>query len=413
MKRLRRSVDAIRYEDGAWPLWRWGSNLRYVAKSLLHVRAPHDGADAAHFAAVHDYVERSGLARGAVDAPLAAGARDAGVTLAAVGDMMWIRSGYRDCLSAGVRAALAGADLALANLETPVDPRRPSPRWAYETLHYNAPPEYLQAWQGLATRRVFSLCNNHALDQGAGGLARTRGAVLADPARACVGGPGPTDAIAGVTARGVRIGVFGFTYGINHCEGPAPAGVPVVCLGSRVRSADWARVRRLVEAARAAGPDLVIALPHWGFEYEYWPDARVRADALRLVELGVDLVLGSSPHVLQPIEPVSIDGADPRCPAQVSRGGAPRMGLIAYSLGNFLSIMPTLACRTGVVLRLGLGRARGAWGVARVEAVPTFCGRGVGRERWLDAGVVTLNEAPAAEGALAHARTMLGSALVP
>lgn len=395
---LRRHIDEIRYEDGAWPLWRWDRNVRYLAKSLLHIRRPRTVADAAHFAAVHRYLGESDLTRGAAD-----------TTITAVGDLMWIRSGFNNCLSSGVRAALAGEAL-FANLETPVDPLRAVPRLTYETLHYNAPPEYLRAFAGTAARRVFSLCNNHALDQGPDGLARTRDVVMRDPTHVCVGGPDAADAVASVPGA-PRIGVMACTYAINHCERDPPAGIPVLRFGSGVHAADWGRIAALVAAARAAGPDLVIAMPHWGFEYEYWPDARARADAYRLIKLGVDVVLGSSPHVLQPIEPVSIDGADPGCPTQVTRGGPPRLGLIAYSLGNFLSIMPTLACRTGAVLRLGLRLVHGAWSVGHIAVVPTFCGRRVGRERWLDAGVVTVDESPAPAAARVHAREILGAAL--
>ncbi len=396
---LRRQIDEIRYEDGAWPLWRWDRNFCYLAKSLLHIRGPRTAADAVHFAAVHRYLGESGLIRGGSEA-----------TITAVGDLMWIRSGFDDCLSKGVRAALAG-EVLFANLETPVDPMRPVPRLTYETLHYNAPPAYLAAFRGTASRRVFSLANNHALDQGADGLARTRAAVLRDDAHVCVGGPAAGHEVAAVD--GPRIGVFACTYGINHCSQDPPAGIPVLQLGSARHPTDWDRVASLVAAARAAGPDLVVAMPHWGFEYEYWPDERVRGAARRLIELGVDVMLGTSPHVLQPVEPVAIDGADPRCPTQVRRGGPPRMGLIAYSLGNFLSIMPTLACRTGVVLRLGLRRVEDWWSVASVAAVPTFCGRRVGREHWLDGGVVTVDESPAPAAARDHAREILGAALVP
>ncbi len=86
---------------------------------------------------------------------------------------MWIRSGFRDALAPALRARIAAADLALVNLETPMVPERPVPRLVYETLHYNSPPEYLDAWRGARACAV-SLCNNHALDQGHDGLRRTR-----------------------------------------------------------------------------------------------------------------------------------------------------------------------------------------------------------------------------------------------
>jgi poly-gamma-glutamate synthesis protein (capsule biosynthesis protein) len=383
-------------------MWRWDRNLHYIAKSLVQLRVPREPADAEHYARVHAALDHY------TDLSLRPD-----LSLAAAGDLMWIRSGWARALSPGVQASLA-ADLALANLETPIDPERRVPRLVYE--RYNAPPAYLQPWQDTAPRRLFSLCNNHALDQGPEGLARTRAAVLADPAHSCLGGPSAGDEVIGMRIGRARIALFAFTYDINHLAGPPPAGVPVLRLGSATQATDWTRLAGLIAAAREIGPDLVIAMPHWGFEYEYWPDARMRADARRMMELGVDLVIGSSPHVLQPIEPVSIDGGDPDCPTQVRRGGRPRVGLIAYSLGNLLSIMPTLACRTGVVLRIGFTRtSSGALTLARLAASPTRCGRGVPGGGWLDAGVRTLAElSPSTASPYRdHARTLLGAALIP
>ncbi|NPC70500.1 CapA family protein [Corallococcus exiguus] len=401
MNALRQLYADIRYEDGRWPLSRWDLNLRYIAKSLLHVPEPRRTEDAEHFARVARH-----LASGSwkPDAPAA-------LNLCAVGDVMWIRSGFREALSPGLRALMADAHVAFANLETPVDPARPVPRRVYETLHYNAPPGYLDAWEGTARHRVFSLCNNHALDQGADGLERTRQSVLARPEHRCVGGPRAEDAVAGLEVAGVRLGIAAVTYDINHLTGAPPGGVPVTRLGNPLHAPDWERLGALIDAARAVGPDLVVLMPHWGFEYEYWPESLQREHAYRLIERGADILLGSSPHVLQPVELVSIDGGDPTCPAQVRRGGPPRVGLIAYSLGNFLSIMPTRACQTGAVLKLALARdAGGPLRLVDVRAVPTACGRGLGGEGFLDAGVVAVDELGLERAAphLAHARRTLG-----
>jgi poly-gamma-glutamate capsule biosynthesis protein CapA/YwtB (metallophosphatase superfamily) len=403
VKTLRRFYTDVRYEEGRWPLSRWDLNLRYITKSLLHLPEPRSAGDAEHFSQVARHLASETWRHPGPST----------LTLCAVGDVMWIRSGYLHALSPGVQQVMAGADVAFANLETPVDPTRPAPRWVYETLHYNAPASYLDAWKDTARHRVFSLCNNHALDQGASGLARTRESVLARPEHRCVGGPEPRDAVAALECQGVRMGVIAVTYDINHLEGAPPAGVPVVRLGSPRHRPDWQRLGTLIDAARAVGPDLVVLMAHWGFEYEYWPEALQREHAYRLMERGVDVILGSSPHVLQPVELVSIDGADATCPTQLHRGGAPRMGLIAYSLGNFLSIMPTRACQTGVVLRMAWTRdARGQLQPVEVSGVPTACGRGVMRGRgFLDAGVRTLDELEPARARphLALAGRALGS----
>jgi poly-gamma-glutamate synthesis protein (capsule biosynthesis protein) len=301
-------------------------------------------------------------------------------TLAAIGDLMWLREGYGGFLSEGTAAALRRCRGLVANLETPIDPHAPVRRWVLETLRYNAPAEYLEPLAGLGLDAIaLSLCNNHALDQRAGGLARTR-EVVRGRGITCLGGAGGRDDAADrIEVGGVRIALFATTFGINHDQARAPAGVPVVAFGDRRRATDWRVVEQLVARARAYAPELVVAVPHWGFEYEYWPDAAMRAAAAGLVERGVDLVIGSSPHVLQPVDVISVDGWDPRAPTQVRRGGPPRAALVAYSLGNFATVMPTQACRVGGVLEIGLRReAHGGLSPLPLGFRPTVSVRGTG-----------------------------------
>lgn len=365
----RRLVDEVRWESERWPLWRWDKNLRYVAKSLLHVRKMRSVEDRAYWQRWRAWItalprERQGQA----------------TTLAAIGDLMWLREGYREFLSPGTTAALRRCRGLVANLETPIDPRAPVKRWTFETLRYNAPPEYLEPLAALGLDAIaLSLCNNHALDQGAAGLARTR-EVVRGRGMACLGGAGGRDeAVSCIEIEGLRIALFATTFGINHDEAHAPAGVPVVAFGDRRRPTDWRAVEDLVARARAFEPALVVAVPHWGFEYEHWPDAAMRAAAVGLVERGVDVVLGSSPHVLQPVDVLSVDGWDPRAPTQVRRGGPPRAALVAYGLGNFATVMPTEACRVGGVLEIGLYREpHGALSPLPLAFHPTMSARAGG-----------------------------------
>lgn len=386
--------ERVRYEDGRWPLWRWDRNLRYLLKSLVHRRTPWTDDD------------RDALARGR--AYLEAGTwrspRPTALRLALAGDLMWIRDGWADAIAPALVERLARVDLAIANLETPIVPERRVPRLVYETLHYNAPPAFLDPWTR-APAAALSLCNNHALDQGEAGLARTR-AVVGERGLHPIGGVRPDDAIAAVAVGGRRIGLTAITYGINHAGAGAAAGVPIERFGDPAHRPDWERVGALIAAARARGPDLVVLCAHWGFEYEHWPAAAQRAHALRLIELGVDVIAGSSPHVLQPIELVSIDGADPACPLQVRRGGRPRTGVIAWSLGNFTTIMPTLPCHVGALIELDLDDALAPTGL---RAIPTVARRGLGAG-WLGAATVPADALATDEGRAArrHATAILG-----
>lgn len=401
MRALHRRVAAIRYEAGAWPLWRLDRDLHYIAKSLVHKPFCDTHAEAARWAAVADYVA-SGRWRRPLDGPL---------RLTAGGDLMWIRDGWSRALSPELAARFAGHDLFVANLETPIDRGRPVRRWAYETLRYNAPPSYLDAVAG-AARTVLSLCNNHALDQGPAGLAATR-ALLDARGVVAVGGTRASERIARCEVRGVALAFVGFTYDINHREGAAPEGVPCVRMGLGVT--DWGALGALVREARARPDTVVVALAHWSFEYEFWPDAAMVEDAHRLIAAGVDVVLGHSPHVLQPVELVSINGADPRCPSQVTRPGPAGFGLVAYSLGNLCSIMPTLPCEVGALLHLTVGRIEGQQGLgfADLSATATVTRRGLGASA-IGGHTVSLAafaEGRSAEGHRAHARAMLSSLL--
>ncbi len=64
--------------------------------------------------------------------------------------------------------------------------------------------------------------------------------------------------------------------------------------------------------------DLLIVAMHWGYEYEHEPNAYQKDCAKFLADLGVDIVIGTHPHVVQPIEFIGDT-------------------LVIYSLGNFIS----------------------------------------------------------------------------
>ena len=77
------------------------------------------------------------------------------------------------------------------------------------------------------------------------------------------------------------------------------------------------QVREDIEAVRDKVDVLLVAM-HWGMEYEYQPNAYQRDMALYLSSLGVDIIIGTHPHVIQPV--TWIDDT-----------------LVIYSLGNFIS----------------------------------------------------------------------------
>ncbi len=402
--------EKTRYETTRWPLWRWDQNLRYIIKSFAHRPHPATQAEADHHQAQATYLShKTWLPPSSSQA-----------SCAAIGDLMWLRAGYKNFLSPGIKQDFTQAHAIFANMETPLDHTQKVQTWTFETLHYNAPLDYLDAWSCTpdSTPKIFSLCNNHALDQGITGLHHTRQNILARQNMHCLGGPGGLqEAVHHFTLHGHKIAVIATTFGINHEEtfDQVPEGIPRVIFGSPTNKTQWDRVQALLDLAHQQDPDWIIMMPHWGYEYEYWPDQTMRADAHRLLKMGFDIILGSSPHVLQPVELVSLNGWDPKAPTQLQRPGPARPGLIAYSLGDFASVIPTVACQTGAILHFTLDRTQdGTPTLSGLHATPTITGR-MTRSPWINAGTSTLDEFtqthPTQTKPLQHAQRILGPLL--
>lgn len=116
-----------------------------------------------------------------------------------------------------------------------------------------------------------------------------------------------------------RFAILNYTYGTNGIPTEAPAIVNLI---------DTALILKDIEKAKTLNPDMVIALMHWGSEYQL----NERTEQQRITQLlwrnGVDLVIGAHPHVIQPIKTDTLPGA---------LQGGERPVLVAYSLGNFIS----------------------------------------------------------------------------
>lgn len=390
-----RWYHSIRYEYQRWPLWRLDLDLAYVLKSLNHKRRPTTPIDHHHFLAMRQWLEQHQW-------PKESGEQS--VTMCAMGDMMWIRSGWSNALSPGIKQDLGHAELTITNLETPMDPARKVPKWVYETFRYNAPIEYLENWNVLPShiQHVFSICNNHALDQDEEGLQATRNSILQQGNHFhCLGGMEPDDDSLLLVIKGIKIGFMASTFAINHLKThqTPPQGIPIHLFGCPNNDPDWTQITKRIKQLKEQGAEFIIFSAHWGYEYEYWPDTLQRMHALKLIELGIDLILEHSPHVLQPVEVVSINKMDTQCPLQVERPGSQGFGVIAWSLGNFLTIMPTLSCKTGAIFKLDLVKKDQSISIKNIELTPVYSTKTEGGN-WLDKQVMYPHELPDHQKAL-------------
>lgn len=243
---------------------------------------------------------------------------------------------------------LSAADLAIGNLETPVDGVLDDhcfPR-------FSAPPEYLAALAA-AGFDVLSVANNHALDRGSDGLGRTAARV---GRRGMISVGSTADPVATVTVKGVRVAVLAATERSNRpCE---EALCPVMIEGGA----------RLVQRVRLAAMDhdLVVVVLHWMREYQEEADDATRALTRRLVEAGAHAVVGAHPHVLAAAEAVHVE---------------PRTAFVRYSLGNFLAASKSFVPRLAGIDRVCFRRSDRGWTLGAHAFVPTVIREDAGKDR--------------------------------
>lgn len=131
---------------------------------------------------------------------------------------------------------------------------------------------------------------------------------------------------------GFRIALLNYTYDTNGVKPSSPNIVNYI---------DKKIMLQDIDTARTWQPDVIIACMHWGNEYQSLPSREQRQLADWLLEQGVTHIIGSHPHVIQPMElrTDSITGAQ---------------HAVVYSLGNFISNMSKVNTDGGLIFTLEL-----------------------------------------------------------
>ena len=260
-----------------------------------------------------------------------------------------------------VSEALANGDYTIANLETTIGQYRDM---AYSGFPlFNTPEALLDAVRDAGVD-FLTLANNHMLDRYFEGLLSTVEHV--DAWGFDHGGANrsleekQTPVV--VDVNGIRVGMLCYTQMTNGMEAHCNAAVKEYGV-NYMRKADYAEdVRKL----REAGADVVFAMPHWGEEYKRQPESNTVNQARRLIAAGVDVVLGSHPHMVQPVRFEEVQSED----------GQTRRGLVAYSLGNFISNMSVQYTDSGIILDFTVQeRQTGGFDIENVRVVPIYCWR--------------------------------------
>lgn len=213
-----------------------------------------------------------------------------------------------------VSSIVSAHDIAIANLEVTL---AGPPFTGYP--QFSAPDQLAVGAQN-AGFDVLVTANNHSCDRGDDGLIRTvmvldslglkRTGTFSDSADYNANNPLMLE------ANGIRIALLNYTYGTNGLPFKYPAMVNLI---------DEQKLIQDITYTKTLSPDFILVYFHWGNEYQSYPSSQQISLATKCRELGVDAVIGSHPHVLQPMQ---------YFPTTDSTGPS---HLTVYSLGNYVS----------------------------------------------------------------------------
>ncbi len=231
-----------------------------------------------------------------------------------------------------VKQALLEADYRVANLESPAGVG--GKKYCKKRVYFKADPENISALS-YAGFDMVSLANNHALDYGPDVLRQTMieldqrdikhiGIVKDNFSR---------NEATIVDINGLKVAFLAYC---NAC--PAEFGPRSTTAGVSIGLSPW--IKKQVKQARAKGADFVIAMPHWGSEY-FAVDKNQRYTAKVMADAGVDVIIGSHPHVLQKIEYID-------------------KTLVVWSLGNFLFPMRWQISMDSAIVKVNLQKGKRA-----------------------------------------------------
>lgn len=128
-----------------------------------------------------------------------------------------------------------------------------------------------------------------------------------------------------VDVKGIKVGLLSYTYGLNGFTLPEGKEYLVDLIDKDKMKADMERIKEV--------SDIQMVSMHWGIEYQFEPTETQKELAQYLSDLGADVIIGTHPHVIQPVEYLT--------------GKDGNQTLVMYSLGNFLSAQDENRCMLG------------------------------------------------------------------
>lgn len=240
-----------------------------------------------------------------------------------------------------IKPLISDADIAIANFEVTLGG---PPYMGYP--QFSSPADLAVACRN-ADIDYLVTANNHSADRGISGIRNTINRLdsIGIPHTGTFLNASSRDSLSPLMIKknGITMALLNYTFGTNGIKVPEP--VIVNLLDKDLITSD-------IKKAKNNKSDLVILFLHWGTEYDTVP-AKSQTDlAEYFLSMGVDLIIGSHPHVLQKM-------------VWAKNKTTGKDGIIVYSLGNFVSNQRKPKTDGGSIVRIEVVRNGNTCNISR------------------------------------------------
>ncbi len=264
------------------------------------------------------------------------------------------------------------SDIVFANLETPLDVnRKPAyvPEVMLNNMLFNTDEATFEIFSGNGKYKgyqVLSTANNHTMDMGERGVWATT-EFLQSKGITSIGTNANNNYENKITeVNGIRIGWLAYTYSLNQFEVPIDKPWMVNCLPLNAPNCNLDLVKKQCIALKNEKVDLIIASIHAGNAYQLYPSSTT-VDVFERIfnECGVDIIIGSHPHNLQPWK-----WHNYTCPFTKKI----KKGFVIYSMADFIAYDIFTWCQLCAIVKVNIEKRNDEINF-KVEVKPTVMHR--------------------------------------
>ncbi len=262
------------------------------------------------------------------------------------------------------------ADTVIANLETPIDLKKKThkdPLIMLHDIYFNAHKNFYNIFSahGKWKYSLLLTANNHSLDQWEHGNVMT--CRFLDEYKipyiwSRLTKRKPRYYI--VEKKGIKVAYINYTFSCNQNIPSEEYAFAINYLRLNTLDTDISQITADVTSAKKAWADFVIFCPHMGNAYQLYPSGHIVRMVHRFFdECGVDAVVCTHPHNLQPMEMYAF--TDPYT-------GKKKQGFVVYSLGDFVSYDTFPRSRLWAIVQLCIKKTKTATKLSWVQFIPLY-----------------------------------------